>query len=69
MVEAHFEHWNRLLFRDYLIEHPDVAREYGELKKVLSARHPRDRVAYTEAKAAFIRAVTERAEQHYERTS
>ena len=27
MVEADFEHWNRLLFRDYLIEHPAVAEE------------------------------------------
>jgi len=23
------DHLHRLLFRDYLIEHPDVAREYG----------------------------------------
>jgi GrpB-like predicted nucleotidyltransferase (UPF0157 family) len=69
MVEAHFEHWSRLLFRDYLIEHPDVAREYGALKHALSERHPRDRVAYTEAKAAFIGDVTERARQYYERTA
>jgi GrpB-like predicted nucleotidyltransferase (UPF0157 family) len=27
MVEAQFEHWDRLLFRDYLFEHPDVAQE------------------------------------------
>ena len=26
MVEAGFEHWDRLLFRDYLIKHPDLAR-------------------------------------------
>ena len=64
MVEAEFEHWDRLLFRDYLIEHPDVAREYGELKKTLSAVHHNDRVAYTEAKTDFIRTVTERAKQY-----
>jgi GrpB-like predicted nucleotidyltransferase (UPF0157 family) len=29
MVEANFEHWDRLLFRDYLIVNPDVARKYG----------------------------------------
>ena len=29
MVEAHFEHWDRLLFRDYLLRYPDIAREYG----------------------------------------
>src|ERR1051325_8673290 len=32
MVEAHFEHWERLLFRDYLIEHPTVAHEYSVIK-------------------------------------
>ena len=61
MVEADFEHWERLLFRDYLIEHPDVAREYSELKVALSERHAKDRVAYSQAKTEFIRAVTERA--------
>src|SRR5262249_49337326 len=31
MVEPDFaEHWDRLLFRDYLIEHPRVAREYQD---------------------------------------
>jgi GrpB-like predicted nucleotidyltransferase (UPF0157 family) len=65
MVEAHFEHWDRLLFRDYLIQHPEVAREYAELKTRLSARHDRDRVAYTEAKSEFIGAVTARARRHF----
>src|SRR5262245_9176209 len=33
MVEADFtEHWDRLLFRDYLIEHPLVAKDYECLK-------------------------------------
>ncbi|MGH7339076.1 MAG: GrpB family protein, partial [Candidatus Rokuibacteriota bacterium] len=50
MVEAHFEHWDRLLFRDYLIAHPDAAREYAALKQRLSAAHHGDRVKYTEAK-------------------
>jgi GrpB-like predicted nucleotidyltransferase (UPF0157 family) len=65
MVEAHFEHWDRLLFRDYLVRHPDVAREYGELKMRLSERHGEDRVAYTEAKTAFIVAVTARAKEYF----
>ncbi len=65
MVEADFAHWDRLLFRDYLVEHPDVAREYGELKTQLSGIHAHDRVAYTEAKTHFIRVVTERARQYY----
>lgn len=35
MVEPDFEHWEKLLFRDYFIEHPDLAREYSELKEKL----------------------------------
>jgi GrpB-like predicted nucleotidyltransferase (UPF0157 family) len=65
MVEAHFEHWDRLLFRDYLIEHPDIANEYGNLKKKISAAHHSDRVAYTQAKSDFIRRVTEEAKRCY----
>lgn len=65
MVESHFEHWDRLLFRDYLIDHPDVAQEYGNLKMKLSNEHQNDRVAYTQAKRDFIRQVTETAKQYY----
>ena len=55
LVEASFvEHWNRLLFRDYLIAHPQTAREYGALKQRLAGAHARDRVGYTQGKAAFI---------------
>ena len=54
MVEKQFEHWNRLLFRDCLIAHPDTAKAYGELKMKLAAAHQHDRVAYTKAKTEFI---------------
>jgi len=63
MIEAHFEHWDRLLFRDWLIEHPADAREYEALKRRLAAEHPGDRVAYTAAKGEFVRAVTARAKE------
>jgi GrpB-like predicted nucleotidyltransferase (UPF0157 family) len=66
MVEREFtQHWDRLLFRDYLIEHPDIARDYEELKRSLSSRFPSDRVAYTEGKTEFIVKVTEAAKQYY----
>ncbi|MFH2092293.1 MAG: GrpB family protein [Pseudomonadota bacterium] len=58
MVENDFEHWDRLLFRDYLRDHPDMAKEYGRLKIKLSKAHPHDRVAYTQAKTDFITRVT-----------
>ncbi|MBI5592355.1 MAG: GrpB family protein [Deltaproteobacteria bacterium] len=67
MVEAWFEHWDRLLFRDYLIAHPDIAREYGNLKKKLSDAHHCDRVAYTQAKSDFIRRITVEAKRYYNR--
>lgn len=71
MVEADFaEHWNQLLFRDYLIAHPDTAREYEMLKRRLAAAHPTDRVRYTEEKTAFIATATAAAvaERDSERT-
>ncbi len=59
MVEASFrEHWDRLLFRDYLRAQEMAAREYEKLKYDLAARFPRDRVAYTRGKSAFIENIT-----------
>lgn len=65
MVEADFEHWDRLLFRDYLIEYPDVASEYADLKQQLVSTCKNDRVRYTELKTDFIRMVTQRAKKYY----
>ncbi|ACM20446.1 protein of unknown function UPF0157 [Geotalea daltonii FRC-32] len=61
MIERDFEHWDRLLFRDYLIDHPDAAREYEDLKTQLSEAHHGDRVSYTKAKSDFVNLVTEMA--------
>ena len=62
MVPKDFvERWDELLFRDYLIEHPEVAREYEALKRRLAAEFPNDRVRYTDEKTDFIVAVTKRA--------
>ena len=70
MVERKFaDHWDRLLFRDYLIEHPDVAREYEALKYRLAAADARDRVAYTRGKTEFIARVTEQAKRDHGGTS
>lgn len=67
MVEAHFaEHWDRLLFRDYLIEQPEVAKEYEALKLRLASACHQDRVAYTRGKTEFIVKVTEQAKRHYD---
>ncbi|MDR0993751.1 MAG: GrpB family protein [Verrucomicrobiota bacterium] len=58
MVEAHFEHWERLAFRDYIRTHPDVAAEYGRLKQRLAMELKQDRAAYTHAKGEFIQRVS-----------
>jgi GrpB-like predicted nucleotidyltransferase (UPF0157 family) len=44
-----------LAFRDYLIEHPSVAREYAELKQQLAGQFPNDIDAYTAGKASFVK--------------
>ena len=67
MIEPHFEHWERLLFRDYLIGHPDVAENYRLLKIRLAVAFPRDRVAYSEGKTEFVVRVTEEAKRFYYR--
>ena len=61
MVEKDFEQWDSLLFRDYLIEHPDVAKEYECLKVDLARVYPNDRVAYTNGKTEFIIRITQLA--------
>jgi len=68
MVKSDFTaHWDRLLFRDYLIEHPEVAEEYEVLKVQLASASPRDRMAYTRGKTEFIVRVTEQAKRYYGR--
>jgi GrpB-like predicted nucleotidyltransferase (UPF0157 family) len=66
MMEGDFaDHWDRLLFRDYLIEHPEVAREYERLKVQLASVSPHDRVAYTWGKTEFVVKVTANAKRYY----
>ncbi len=58
-VELTFtEHWDRLLFRDHLIAHPDIAAEYSHLKTDLASQHASDRVSYTRAKSDFVCRIT-----------
>jgi len=54
-------HWDQLLFRDYLIDHPDTAAEYAKLKLRLAHEHQSDRIAYTAGKSSFIAGIMEKA--------
>ena len=65
MVESDFEHWDRLLFRDYLIADPATAKEYETLKCALARDYPNDRVAYTNRKSEFVVRVTQVAKEYY----
>ena len=56
-------HWDRLLFRDYLVAHPDLAGQYEQLKQRLASEYPNDRVQYTQQKAEFVLRVTECAKR------
>ena len=56
---------NELYFRDYLIEHPDVAKKYEKLKLELWKEYEHNRDGYTNAKTEFVQKYTEKAEQIY----
>ncbi|MDE6458117.1 MAG: GrpB family protein, partial [Muribaculum sp.] len=45
---------DEIRFRDYLIAHPEVAREYERLKISLLPKYRNDRDGYTEAKTGFV---------------
>ncbi len=56
---------DELYFRDYLREHPEIAKEYEELKLSLWKKYEHDRNAYTDAKTDFIRKWTTAAKRQY----
>lgn len=56
---------DELYFRDYLIEHPDVASKYNRLKLKLWREYEHNRDGYTRAKEAFVNKFTEKAKFIY----
>ena len=56
---------DELYFRDYLQEHPAVAKDYEKLKLSLWKQYEHNRDAYTEAKTDFIKKYTEEAKRLY----
>ena len=66
--------WDELYFRDYLFEHPDTAKEYGELKEQILKeinegkieRMPNGRPnGYSNAKLAFVKKISAEAREMY----
>ena len=56
---------DELYFRDYLQEHPAVAKNYEKLKLSLWKQYEHNRDAYTEAKTDFIKNYTDEAKKLY----
>lgn len=54
-----------LYFRDYLNDHPDVAKAYEKLKLSLWKRFEYDRDGYTNMKTDFVRKYTQMAAEAY----
>ena len=56
---------DELYFRDYLNEHPEIAKEYEKLKLSLWKPFELDRDGYTEQKTKFIQKYTQQAIKQY----
>lgn len=57
--------WQRqILFRDYLIGHPSLAKEYEKLKLEMIKKDPAGGKKYLNAKSLFVRKVLELAEDN-----
>lgn len=54
---------DEVYFRDYLIAHPDIAKEYERLKLSVWKKYEHDRDGYTDAKANFVKKYTAAAKR------
>lgn len=56
--------WDRqILFRDYLINHPDAAQEYEEVKNNLIKKYPSGKDEYTYGKSEFINRILKKCKK------
>lgn len=56
---------DELYFRDYLNEHPEIAKDYEQLKLSLWKPFEHDRDGYTEKKSEFVRKHTQMAIEQF----
>lgn len=57
--------WDELYFRDYLLIHKEIAKEYEELKQKLKEQYEHNRDGYTDAKTEFILRYTKMARKEF----
>ncbi|WP_163856898.1 GrpB family protein [Paenibacillus elgii] len=50
-----------LSFRDYLCHHPEISKDYGELKSELAKKYPNDIERYGDGKDDFVKNVEKQA--------
>lgn len=60
---------DELYFRDYLMTHPDAAKEYEKLKLSLWKPYEYDRDGYTEAKSELVKEYTVKAKDSISKTT
>ncbi len=64
IVEPSSKHWREKIdFRDYLIAHPEIAKEYQDLKIKLAKQYTYDREKYTNAKGEFVNRILKLAKK------
>jgi len=57
-------YWNNhILFRDYLLKHPEIVQQYETLKKDMALKFKEDRKKYTAAKNEFIQNILDLAKK------
>jgi GrpB-like predicted nucleotidyltransferase (UPF0157 family) len=54
-------YWRHILFRDYLLAHPEIAQQYEQLKREMAIKFKKDRNAYTDSKTEFIQSIVAQA--------
>ena len=66
MLEITSSEWrSHLLFKSFLSNYPDYARDYAVLKVDLAQKYKKDRDAYQEGKDDFIKRILELAEEEH----
>jgi GrpB-like predicted nucleotidyltransferase (UPF0157 family) len=62
IVKHDSDYWRaRILFRDYMRNHPKDIQDYANLKYQLMQQHGDDREAYTDAKSNYIASILKKA--------
>jgi GrpB-like predicted nucleotidyltransferase (UPF0157 family) len=69
LVSAHHSWPKYIFFRDYMLQHPEDAKEYERLKLGLEDLYSKDRPLYTAAKKDFIHNIMAKMPEGYLQTN